>query len=701
MGRFFNTPDPDFVEDKIMELPTQLMGAVISNVDKQIGEGEQLKDSYLAKLLEVKAITQDKERRNQLIGDWETKIDDFTQMIQDDPLSFRSKIGDLKRLGRSLHTDMSRGELGAIQQRFNTRQDLIDRHKELIKKDPESFGGQDFNALLRYLDNERINPGIKFDKESGTYNQYQTEDLLPNQDLNTKFRDYLEDMKASSKKITDTKIGPRWIVETAEGVKQLTEQELLSVAWDNFAADRDLQSFLKQRSKIGTIGGIYDRGKMISPFEVENLKDAQGNIIGQDIKWNPRSGLTPAIRGAVNRSSFKEIERSRKVKANPYGLISAREASQKRLKDYDKYSDIPSVIIDGKSIKSQSLAGPNIVQAQSNAQAYDEQKRSIADGVLPVLDRKLGEDNPTRNAIYAQLQNGNYSVLRKESTKELLGIDDNYINDLEAQYKQIQYKQEIVQQKIVEAQNAVNKGLATDVNDYLNKTNQRVLGVTATWDVLPVDNSDQVSAKGKIIKQSQDLFDNMGLVGTVKMVSNDPRFDGKSLNDIIANDKVRVEQGLEPLLRVKTKSVKKEETDDKGVPITSTKEFATYGFDNFKVDKRTVAPTVQSMDDGSIALQAHGQIDGQGVTFYVSTNDISNTELSNMINQNGHKIKADHLFRQASDLGVFRPFGQNNDQVIIDNKNKNVTIEYSDGTWTGSLEEGKARIADLIKNKRM
>lgn len=272
MGRFFKTATPQSL-DYMYQMPENLMMKVVQQASQDISENQAATYDLYNKL-QLPALSVDKERARQILGSYEDKVNELTQNLQNDPLSFRRRSGDITGLARQIHKDFTSGEAAAIATRYNQDVEWQKRQQDLIKtgrlKDAESIN----NMRAYYLDKDRKAGGVKYNSVTGDYNQLQTEEFVNYVDLVPRFDSYMKDVKAHVQNWATADKDGEYIYE-ADGKREvLSKAELQNIAFQKFMSDNDVQSFIKQRSKIGSISGWYGNdGKLILP---KIVKDQNG-----------------------------------------------------------------------------------------------------------------------------------------------------------------------------------------------------------------------------------------------------------------------------------------------------------------------------------------------------------------------------------------------------------------------------------------
>lgn len=143
MGRFFKTARANFVDDKMFELPVDLMYKVINKTDENIGENLDKIDAF-GDLLDTENLKTDDPAVNERLGYFRDKMADMSSAIHKNPLDYKNFSGKIAATSRELQTELDTGTLGRAQEQhdtFNTRMEEIGElegvsadKKDLVKR---------------------------------------------------------------------------------------------------------------------------------------------------------------------------------------------------------------------------------------------------------------------------------------------------------------------------------------------------------------------------------------------------------------------------------------------------------------------------------------------------------------------------------------------------------------------------------------
>lgn len=343
MGRFYKTSQPENI-DFMFKLPENLMLQATQQA------AQDIEQNYVATLslqdkLQLPAFGEaDKNRAKQIIASYEEKINALTQQLQENPLEFRRKSGDITALARDINSNWSKGEAAGIMDNYTKFNEMQKRYEKMIQsgqiKDPYSVPYL-FNNIKEKFE---AKGGTKYNPETGGYNQIELEELTPYVDLPSEFDKYVEKMKPTIMAQSGIQKSPdgMYLRTTNYKTEVLSEQDILNTLWGRFVSDTNVHQYLRQREKIGVLPGSYDEfgnpislydksGRFVSsPFSVVEKKDAKGNVIKdkrgnpvRELKWNPNNYLTGVMQGTINKYAVHNVlEDSVDIKAEPYAYLA-------------------------------------------------------------------------------------------------------------------------------------------------------------------------------------------------------------------------------------------------------------------------------------------------------------------------------------------------------------------------------------------
>lgn len=361
MGRFYGTANPNFVEDFIFQPPWEMAQKALA-VNEE-GVKNTLSSTDLFKNLDIKYINDPVERENvKKIKDYySSKADEISQAIQQDPMSWRSKIPEITKFGRELQEDINTGNISKIQGSYNNYQNWLKQNDKSRENNPDLY-----NRLNSHWLNQWAKGNRSLDK---TFNAEQI--VSPINLSDEKFQKIFKEFKADA---FDKKTGSYWL----EG-KQVTEEDVNRAAYDLIMNEPSAKGWFNQMGNILKDPGYYDentgklrnvynlvdkKGNTITPEQANDLienynklspqeKQRQGYPFSRQL--NPEHSLTPGIRAMGNVYGFNESKYRedkfdlQNTKARIDSALQAQKdaASFERLK-YGKKADVDKLILNYK-----------------------------------------------------------------------------------------------------------------------------------------------------------------------------------------------------------------------------------------------------------------------------------------------------------------------------------------------------------------
>jgi hypothetical protein len=163
MGQFFKTARANFVDDKMFELPVDLMFKAINQTDANITDNLDKIDAF-GELLKTENLKTDDPAVNERLGYFKDKMAKMTSGIYKNPLNYRDYTGQISSTSRELDTELDNGLLGRAQEQYtefnkrieeiNKLEDVSADKKDLLKravmKKYEDQGGLDFKDPNTY-----------------------------------------------------------------------------------------------------------------------------------------------------------------------------------------------------------------------------------------------------------------------------------------------------------------------------------------------------------------------------------------------------------------------------------------------------------------------------------------------------------------------------------------------------------------------
>lgn len=224
--------------------------------------------------LQLQALPQDKERARQIVSGYEQKINDMTQSLQDNPLSFRRKTAELTGLARTLSNDFTKGEAAAIGQEYTSVMDWKKRQLENKEiKDKQSI----ILAEQQWLSDYGEKGGLKWNPVTGKgTNSVGTEELYNTVDVQAKYDKYAKDKVAHIMSTATATTDGRYIYKEGQTTVTKSKEEIMKDLASRFMVDEESQNYLRQRSKIKALTNWYDEKDQLRTDENSGLATVLG-----------------------------------------------------------------------------------------------------------------------------------------------------------------------------------------------------------------------------------------------------------------------------------------------------------------------------------------------------------------------------------------------------------------------------------------
>lgn len=403
MGRFFEAATPTFVDNKMFQLPYELMA---KNIEKKDAAIDADITSYQDRLKELKAqvLEQDSPELQKTIADYTTRIDQAVSQIQADPMNYQRYSSGINTLKQDIAKDWSStGKIGTMSGYYTQVQKEYEEIDKLAKEkgyEPEYIARQKALILEKYK-------GAQWNAETGKAGAKPTiasayHALAPDDG-------FLSHMKARGVDISrETTNGP-WIQKHATKSNTLTQAQIHEAYLAYAATDTATQEALRNRKESGQTG--YENLSV-------GLDEAYVNIpkIGANGKAVLDANGKPVTRRVLNGDNYYG------KRMNAAGLIY--EQSQKSVEDglsqngnFWKFRE--EAAAEAKESKEALFAESNVSTGfTSNATSLNtlgeswtrtSNSMSKAVGVAMKIANQYGIKG---EAALAQIKAGNFSALR-------------------------------------------------------------------------------------------------------------------------------------------------------------------------------------------------------------------------------------------------------------------------------------------------
>jgi hypothetical protein len=305
MGRFYETSQPHFIDNKMYQAPAELMANVIMNKEKAVDDTIASANSYLEKL-KAESLIQDTPALQKRIADYEGKISGIVENIQANPMEYNKYTGDITKLGRDISADWTTGPIGTMQNNKKKAEAEIQILNDHLKAHPEDanyvaikkkeiFSG--YENGLGYNDATKQSTGTL--KVDGTYYHPEFDDK------------FLAQMKAKGKKVERDSVSGAWINTSSDDNKILTQGEIQQAYLAAAGADVNYQTALNDWSASG-VAGYED-------VDINRAYNTSVNKKGQQVQTiNPDNFFGRKAQAAGIAYEVKEQDTRRSIKVNSH-----------------------------------------------------------------------------------------------------------------------------------------------------------------------------------------------------------------------------------------------------------------------------------------------------------------------------------------------------------------------------------------------
>ena len=248
MGRFYETSQPHFIDNKMYEAPAELMAKVLMNKEKAVDDTIDSAEAYLEKL-KAEALIQDTPTLQQRIKDYEGKISGIVSNIQANPMEYTKYQGDITQLGRDISADWTTGAIGTFQankKKAEAEVAKLDDHLKLHPEDAEYVGLKKKEIFANYSEGAKWND--KTGKAEGNLN---VDGTYYHPEFDDKF---ITQMKAKGYSMEKDTVTGAWINTASTDNKRLTQGEIQQAYIAGVKADPNYQAALRDWSKAGVSG---------------------------------------------------------------------------------------------------------------------------------------------------------------------------------------------------------------------------------------------------------------------------------------------------------------------------------------------------------------------------------------------------------------------------------------------------------------
>jgi hypothetical protein len=673
MSRFYQTAQPHFVDDKMFQLPYELMAKVIQQKDAAV-QTEVDAATALKELLTAQALKADEGRRNEKIKGYDSRVQGIIDNITKDPMNYQNYSRDISGLKNTITQDLKMGELSKIEGNYNAYTEWEKEQTAMMKAHPESYDPAQLELLkAKKLQEFAANKGTNY-QGTGIANQFDTENLAG-------MKPTMEFMKEVMDGATqDVNTTVKW--DNAKGMYQVKGEkkekwyspEMLNNLY--IGALRTNPSYLtglRQRETIGVPGfqGNFD--------ETGSPTLQEGNF------------LDSSLNTFLTKYGGRETVNDNGVKVSDTGLIDYRMAKEeeKEIKDTEYNNYAIKTVVTG-------FAGGNITDFNKNWRATDWSMKHTIETAQNVVAKENGYKDITAMkaskegaALFAALQRGNFSSIQDATTR----------NQLSAQYKQNQIER--AGQKGMQSQFTKDTGITmaqvnkdpnakAKFNLYLDTKEKHGVNQTMSWEGTGMTQKRIDSFNKNYFGSGMHLTVPLELpAGT--MLGKYKIKGGESIKDLVDAGVIEVKQAKSPTVG-QGRSTLDPETglEVAGAPTITYEVVGTKQKINFDAAK-SVAPILSYNNDGHMPIGLTFDIDGK--TYLARDNSTSSTSIDNFGDVNRPALRTNLILQkwQGAEVEIPNSGGviyHGVDSYTTNSKGQKVK-KYSRGTVSIPLGGGK------------
>ena len=320
MGRYYQTDRPDFVQDAIMRPDYNLLERSLATTQKDYDTQQAVADKIMN--INFNHLNSEEENENASTAKdyYFQNANRIASLMMADKDNYRKYLGELKDLTRELQMDFSEGAIAKMQASYNQEKQWREENKETLKTDPALY-----NALYREAQRGWGGNSIT----NGIWNQ---ENALKSFDQQ-KIENNIQKLAANIKKNSVMRTDGRYDYTDGTSVKTLSEDDIINYAANKVLSDPEALAYFRQAQRVGI-----------------------GDYFNPDGTLNLRGGQLGSWLQGLRSYAYKQEENEHSFKANEYDLITAKEASQRRLAKEQWDREHPTIIPATESY-SESLYG--------------------------------------------------------------------------------------------------------------------------------------------------------------------------------------------------------------------------------------------------------------------------------------------------------------------------------------------------------
>jgi len=660
MGRFYETSQPHFIDNKMYEAPAELMSNVLMNKEKAVDDTISSAVSFLDKL-KAEALTQDTPRLQEKIKAYEQNISGIVSNIQANPMEYSKYQGDITKLGRDIGADWSTGEIGTMQKyrkQVAEEYDVIDKLSEKDGYDAAYKAARKKEILAKYT-------GIGWNNNTGTAGQSPS---ITGDYKGLVFDEgFAQHMKDSGYDVTKETNGGNGYTYTKQGSYQGVSKERVAQAYvDYIQANPNLQAAVNERRNLGIAG--FENADLSQLYEFNTDKDGKKQFKGfrNDYYGNKiNAGISTYARGVTKDSNtigndagyFKNKDYQREDAAaaklipehinTTYGHVY--QVASNSADNFQKALGLVNQGLTNSQNALQSQIKQLKVKPGSETEKLIKQgnvQAMVAAGLSEDSAYKLSSDYKSqltkKNFLSAQAQ-GFKDYLKNSTLKNLDTSKPGWLNNplIKNVYNKFlgetKNKNNVMDNVVSFNETGMSTATIKEIqgaagqffDDAYFNIDQTVKGSTLEFD----------DAKGNTIvyvPQNDKRAGTSLIVNSVTGAKKTKWFDGESDSDGVKSSK-RVIYKTAPGGRLSFGLLEKEGLMTSGVDANGNKKYTTRKNGKeagFVIDEKTIGLDMSLANDGDSNLVMHVQMGNSRLPVLMSTNQLNVPTLNTFLNTN-------------------------------------------------------------------
>lgn len=467
MARYYQTANPEFVENFVYTPPYELMLQVANR--KQAQYDQAISTAKLLGDVQIEHLNGEYDTANVLEKQryYNDRANSIVEAIRKDPMNVNGYLGEIDKLQKELKTDFTTGEISKITGSKAAASKWEEDNKELLKTDPGRYQAAK-NAFYSNWGGDSLK------------NQWRGEQVTKGLNY-TDIRKSIQELEANSvKTVRKTPAGNMYMVETTEGLEEMSKERLDAWVLSQVVDPESLAS-LSQSEKFGL--GTYKKEDGTLDFE--------------------NGTLFAPLRGAVAASQYQKITDEVKYDTDGVAVAQMNEAGQNARyyaglnweKTKHAIDREDKIIAENNKTTADKINAYEIKIAEAQI-AGDENAVSIWENKYNNLVGRTGLFNSNAGSIYGTTQN-----LQTASAQG----DRNAQKIIDQQFNQL-FRSSGINFKNPQEKAAAEKLVGAYKQGKINEDNleSEIAKIIPTKYTNTVD-SNSINLRAKALKQQDDM----------------------------------------------------------------------------------------------------------------------------------------------------------------------------------------------------